>query len=211
MPAIHDPVAQSGRTPLQRPLSCSQHNHSPTSRPWQIRCPVPVQPPGKSHAPALHAGKSQTPHRSAAAQCAAWTAPYRQSPPLNAHYDQLLTDSRSCSVSGMDSSLQTSAPAQCAAWTAPYRKQLPLSTHYDQLPTDSRTRSALNVSAFLQTAAPCHGKLNFRHDKAHLAALFMQVSVFCIGGNYEGGEVRVHPAPEDIVSAQCYDCKLTRL
>lgn len=111
----------------------------------------------------------------------------------------------------MDSSLQTAAPAQSSLWPAPYRKQLPLSAHYDQLPIDSCSRSALNVSAFLQTAAPCHGKLNFRHDKAHLAALFMQVSVFGLGGNYEGGEVRVHPALEDIVSTQCYDCKLTRL
>ena len=147
MPAIPDPVAQSGQTPLQRPLSCSQHNHSPTSRPWQIRCPVPVQPPGKSHAPALHtgksyapelhAGKSQTPHRSAASLCAAWPDPYRQSPPLNAQHGQLPTDSCSRSARIMTSSLQTVAPAQRAAWTAPYRQPLLLRAHCGRIFTDS--------------------------------------------------------------------------
>lgn len=67
------------------------------------------------------------------------------------------------------------------------------------------------MATFLPAAGPCPVSPDIRHDKAHLVALFMQVSVFVPGGNYEGGEIRVHPALEDIVRTECYDCKLTRL
>lgn len=154
MPAIHDPVAQSGRTPLQRPLSCSQHNHSQTSRPWQIRCPVPVQPPGKSHAPALHAGKSHAPALHTGKSYAPALHAGKSLPPIvqlqpSTQHGQIPTGSRTRSARIMTSSLQTAAPAQCAAWTAPYRQPHPLRAHCGQLLTESSFRSARIMTSSL--------------------------------------------------------------